>query len=124
MSPVLRDDPSAAFFDAAARGQLLIKTCPGCARHAHPREHDCPGCGTPLDWHPASGEATLVTWSLGTPGRDEPPVLFGYVELAEGPWLEALLVDIPADRLAEGLPLRVTFHRPPGSEEHIPVFRP
>jgi hypothetical protein len=44
----------------------------------------------------------------------------GIVELNEGPWLYAH-VAVPPVRLHAGQPLRVTFHRPEGSEP-VPVF--
>jgi hypothetical protein len=124
---VRRDEASAPFFDATANGQLLIKTCPNCHQHAAPRAHQCRHCATTLTWLPASGEATLVTWSATAVPRDnpdQPPTFFGYVELAEGPWLETLLVDVTADTLTEAMPLRVTFLHRPGDDERIPAFRP
>lgn len=124
---VRRDEASAPFFDAAARRQLLIKTCPNCGEHAAPRARDCRRCGTEMTWIPAAGEATLITWSAAPPGRDDPggpATIFGWVELAEGPWLEALLVDVALADLREGMPLRATFVRRRGDDEHIPVFRP
>lgn len=124
---VRRDDASAAFFDATARDQLLIKICPDCDASAAPRARQCRRCGTPLSWLPASGDATLVTWSATPPARDGAvgdPTFFGYVELAEGPWLESLLVEVTAADLVEGMRLRVTFLDRAGDEERIPAFRP
>lgn len=124
---VHRDEASAPFFDATARGQLLIKTCPPCGQRATPAAQECPRCGSTLTWLPATGDATLVTWSAIPVGRTDPdraPTLFGYVELAEGPWLEALLIDAASSDLTEGMPLRVTFPRRPGDDEPIPAFRP
>ncbi|WP_445186452.1 Zn-ribbon domain-containing OB-fold protein [Pseudonocardia sp. Cha107L01] len=124
---VRRDEASAPFFDATATGQLLIKTCPNCHQNAIHRAQQCRGCGTKLTWLPASGDATLITWSATPPARDDPdqPVtIFGYVELTEGPWLETLLVDATLDTLSEGMPMRATFIRQHGDDEHIPAFRP
>lgn len=124
---VQRDEASAPYFDAAALGQLLIKTCPHCGQHTAPRNHDCRHCGTELTWHPATGDATLVTWTATPPPRDNPdspPTIFGYVQLTEGPWLETLLIDTTLDTLTEGMPLRATFQRKPGDDEHFHTFRP
>jgi uncharacterized OB-fold protein len=109
---VQRDDFSAAFFDAAAKARLLIKRCTKCSAYGPPRQTTCRRCGGETAWAPASGNATLITWTT-TPPRSESPDaprgIFGYVELAEGPWLETILVDVPADGLREGLPLQVMF---------------
>ncbi|HYR16000.1 MAG TPA: OB-fold domain-containing protein, partial [Mycobacterium sp.] len=84
----------------------------------------CRRCGSDTTWTPASGDATLITWTATPPSSKAPdtaPRTFGYVELAEGPWLETILVDVPADALREGAPLHVTFlHHPDG--EPIPAF--
>jgi uncharacterized OB-fold protein len=122
--PVQRDDSSAAFFDAAAEARLLIKRCTKCGAYGPPRQTTCRSCGSDTAWSPASGYATLITWTTTPPSGKAPntaPGTFGYVELAEGPWLETILVDVPADALREGAPLNVTFlHDPDG--EAIPAF--
>jgi uncharacterized OB-fold protein len=124
MPPVQRDDSSAAFFDAAAEATLLIKRCTKCRAYGPPRQTTCRRCGCDTAWAPASGDATLITWTatpLSGKAPDTAPITFGYVELAEGPWLETILVDVPADVLREGEPLHVTFlHHPDG--ETIPAF--
>ena len=122
--PVQRDDSSATFFDAAAEARLLIKRCPKCGAYGPPPQTKCRRCGSDTTWSPASGDATLITWTTTPPNGKAPegaPSTFGYVELAEGPWLDAILADVPADALREGLPLHVTFlHDPDG--EPIPAF--
>jgi uncharacterized protein len=121
---VQRDDSSAPFFDAAARGELLIKRCSDCGVYGPPRQRSCRRCGSEMGWQPASGEATLITWTTKpSADPDTAPTPFGYVELAEGAWLETLLVDLsPGDRI-EGAPLQVQFLRE-GTGEPIPVFGP
>jgi hypothetical protein len=44
------------------------------------------------------------------------------VELAEGPWLHARLVDVDTASLSVGDAFTVDFE--PAGEERIPVFRP
>jgi uncharacterized protein len=110
--PVQRDDSSATFFDAAAEARLLIKRCTKCSAYGPPPQTTCRRCGGDTAWSPASGDATLITWTTTPPSSKAPdttPGTFGYVELAEGPWLETILVDVPPDGLREGLPLQVTF---------------
>lgn len=115
--PVIqRDDASAEFFDAAAQGRLLIGECPPCGRVALLRGRSCRGCGGELRSTAASGDAVLRTWAV-----TEGPTVFGYVELAEGPWFETLLMDVDPTALHDGLRLRVRFPRPEGGEA-VPVF--
>jgi uncharacterized OB-fold protein len=119
---VERDDTSAPFFDAAAQHTLMIKRCPDCAAYGPPRQRHCGRCGAEMTWSQASGEARLVTWTASPAKKgDESETRFGYVELAEGPWLETLLVDPPIDGHLAGTPMHVTFLHPDGGES-LPAF--
>ena len=126
---VRRDDDSAPFFDAASRGELVIRRCTRCGRHFPPHQHTC-GDGGPLEWVPASGAATLVAWAvdhggvlapeLAAPGGDT--AVLGLVQLDEGPWMYVPIVGAEPSTLREGMDLTVDFARPGGGEA-IPVFR-
>jgi len=138
LTPVERDERSAEFFDAAAAGTLLYQRCAHCdyaqlpigAGANGPR---CRRCGRPaLSWAPASGAATLVSWTsspVRTPEGTAPGPVIGLLELAEGPWIDAQLHGLSGDdaqraaQLAEGARFAVAFERPEGSEA-IPVFLP
>ncbi len=109
---VLRDEQSAPFFDAARAGQLLIRRCALCGRYYPPNQSLC-GDGEQLDWVPAGGEATLVTWAVDhgsvldpvLAGPDGASSVFGVVELAEGPWLNVPIVGAdPASLTKRGGP--------------------
>jgi uncharacterized OB-fold protein len=118
---VARDGDTEEFFDATAAGSYLIRRC---APHGHaskPQALQCSTCGSAeLLWEPASGDAKLISWAvLPAPAS----AVVAVAELAEGPWVwAALLCDDPV-ALSEGLPLRIGFERPPGSEA-IPVLVP
>jgi uncharacterized OB-fold protein len=82
----------------------------------------CPACTSDrLEWAAASGEASLVTWTV-VHSREgaAPPV--GVVELAEGPWMTVRLDADPAS-LSAGMALTAGFDRPGGGEP-VPIFRP
>jgi uncharacterized OB-fold protein len=125
---VARDDDTAEFLDGAARGEFLIRRCAACGRHSAPPAQQCHACGaTELAWVPASGAATIVSWVIahGRPGADgtRPTTVLAIAELAEGPWWWSQIVEVgDPGQLAAGVPLRITFERPEGSEA-IPVFR-
>ena len=125
---VARDDATAEFLDAAARGEFLIQRCGACGRHSGPQAQQCHACGaTELSWVPASGRATIVTWAIahGRPAADGSvaTTVLAIAELAEGPWWWSQIVEVPdPGQLTAGLPLRISFEQPDGSEP-IPVFR-
>lgn len=122
----VRDDRSAAFYDAAARDQLLIRRCASCDKALAPEARTCTGCGErELMWMTASGTAMLISWAtvhhppLPAFG-DQVPFPIGLVELAEGPWLHARIV--PGDEpLRAGLRLCAEFVHPEEGESY-PVF--
>jgi uncharacterized OB-fold protein len=125
---VTRDDASAPFFDAAADGQLLARRCADCGHWVAPYTRmgqaleRCPNCTSErLEWAPASGAGTLVSWTV-VHTREGPAPPIGVVELAEGPWVTARVEADPAD-LRAGMALTVGFARPGGGEP-VPYFHP
>ncbi|MYQ33915.1 OB-fold domain-containing protein [Streptomyces sp. SID4956] len=130
---VLRDTETAAFFDGTARGELLIRHCAACGQYGAPQERSCPSCGSPeLTWAPARGTGTLVSWTTvhGRPPKDggpAPRTTVGLVELDEGPWLHARVVDAEQTPLTTGAAVSVAFEGPTAEApeaETVPVFRP
>jgi uncharacterized protein len=127
LNPVVRDDFSAPFFDAAARGQLLLRWSPSSGEWSEPAALLCSVTqADDLEWREASGGGALVTWTV-KPGRardDQPAVdtVIGIVELAEGPWLSVQLPGAERTQLRAGAPVRIEFVQPEGGE-HMPVGR-
>ncbi|MFF8906580.1 Zn-ribbon domain-containing OB-fold protein [Streptomyces olivaceoviridis] len=112
------------YWEAAARGRLLVRRCGACGRaHHYPREF-CPYCWSEeVAWEEASGRATLYTWSAVhrndlPPFTGRVPYLAAVVDLAEGPRMMTELVDCPQDGPRAGMPLEVAFR------DGVPVFRP
>lgn len=126
-SPVVRDEFSAPFFDAAARGELLLRYSRSSGEWSEPAALLCSvSQADDLEWRPAAGTGQLVSWTI-KPGRardDSPAVdtVIGLVELAEGPWLPLQLPEVDQGLLRVGAPVRVEFVQPEGSE-HLPVAR-
>lgn len=120
------DDRSEPFFTAAASGVLATKRCGDCAHWLGLEARTCSGCGgANLNWENVSGTGELVTWSIvhhppHPAFTDQVPFAIGYVELAEGPWLNARIV-VDVEQLRAGLPLRAAFVRPDEGESY-PVF--
>ncbi|WP_316769382.1 Zn-ribbon domain-containing OB-fold protein [Streptomyces sasae] len=112
------------YWDAAAEGRLLLRRCRSCGRaHHYPREF-CPHCWSEdVTWEPATGRATLYTWSVVhrndlPPFGDRVPYVAAVVDLAEGPRMMTEVVDADPETLRAGLELEVAFR------EGTPVFRP
>ena len=89
---ISQDERSAAFFDAAALGTLLIKRCRACGTWLGPEAGGCPDCGATGDdgpgWVPASGRGTLISWAVVYPrpasAGEALPTVLALVEVDEG----------------------------------------
>jgi uncharacterized protein len=127
--PVVRDDATAEFFDGTARGQFLLRRCPA-GHFSEPAAAQCTSCtSTELDWVPAGGGATLlswaVTWSRPPAGEEPQRTILVIGELDEGPWWWTQLAgdaDPEAAALAPGRRLRIDFERADAQYEAVPVF--
>jgi uncharacterized OB-fold protein len=117
---VVPDERSVPFFEAAARGVLVIKRCGPCGQWLGPEATGCPECGdADPAWAQASGRGTLVSWAA-LPGQDGLPAL---VELEEGPWLHTCLTGADAGGVAAGMAVAAAFVHPAEGASY-PVFRP
>jgi len=127
VGPVSRDEATAEFFDGTAAGQFLLRHCPACGALSAPQAAQCEQCAsTALDWRSASGDATLVSWTVayGKPGPsgNADRTILAIAELAEGPWWWSQLIDADPARLRVGAALRISFLRHEPDAEAVPVF--
>lgn len=126
--PVARNEATAEFFDGTGRGEFLLMRCPE-GHWNRPQAERCAECDSPeLHPEPASGRARLMSWVVvhprpGSGGDSDAPTVPAIVEFDEGPWWWSQVVDVDPADLRDGLPLRVVFERPDGSEA-VPVFTP
>ncbi|MYW68058.1 nucleic acid-binding protein [Streptomyces sp. SID8379] len=120
------------YWDAAAEGTLLLRHCDACGRdHHYPREF-CPHCWSEdVRWRPASGWASLYTWSVVhrndlPPFGARTPYVAAVVDLAEGPRMMTEIVECEEAGLRVGLDLEVRFREAGDGEGAVvvPVFRP
>ena len=111
-----------AFWDAAAKGTLLLKKCRDCGEvHYYPRAL-CPFCGSDAtDWQAAAGAGTLYSYSVMR--RAEVPYAIAYVTLDEGVTMMTNLVDCDFDRLKIGQRVKVVF-TPTDGGAPVPTFTP
>jgi hypothetical protein len=129
VGPVARDATTAEFLDGTAAGQFLLRHCRACGTLSGPQAAQCENCAsTALDLRPASGEATLVSWTVAHGKPDASGIagrtVLGIAELAEGPWWWSQIVDADPAQLRVGTPLQIIFARHDAQDEAVPVFVP
>jgi uncharacterized OB-fold protein len=111
----VEDADTAEFWAALRRDEFVLQYCPSCGRWQFPPRTSCHQCGAAVEWRPASGDATLYSFTVVHRGPADfaasVPYAVGLLDLAEGVRL-VTIVDVPADEIAIGMPLSITFdHR-------------
>jgi uncharacterized OB-fold protein len=110
------------FWDAAAEGRLLIKTCTACGQTHHYPRSICPFCGGDrTEWRAASGRGTIYSYSVMR--RVPTPYAIAYVTLEEGVTLMTNIVDYDLDAIRIGQAVRVIF-KPTDGGPPVPMFTP
>jgi uncharacterized OB-fold protein len=113
---------TAAFWEGAAHGRLLLKKCLACSQlHYYPRAL-CPFCGSDrTEWQAASGLGSIYSWSVMR--RAEVPYAIAYVTLEEGITMMTNIVDCDLDGIRIGQRVRVVF-KPTDGGPPVPAFTP
>lgn len=111
-----------AFWDAAARGELMVPVCSTCGPYWYPRPY-CPHCGSgATELRPACGRGTV--YSLSITRRAGPiPYAIAYVTLDEGVTILTNLADCDLDAVRIGDRVEVVF-KPTEDGPPVPMFRP
>ena len=110
------------FWDAAAKGKLIVKRCAACGKTHHYPRPICPFCGSDrTEWKDATGQGVLYSFSVMR--RSSPPYVIAYVTLDEGPTIMTGLVDCDLDALRIGQPVRVAW-TPTDGGPPVPMFTP
>ena len=108
------DAVSAPFWEAAARGELLIQECPSCGhRQFYPRAL-CTACGADAEWLTRSGRGTVHTFTVirqnrAKPFKDELPYVVAMIELDEGARMMGNVTGCDPDDVHIGMPVEVYF---------------
>ena len=111
-----------AFWDAAAKGKLIVKRCAACGKSHHYPRPICPFCGSDrTEWKDAAGQGVIYSFSVMR--RASPPYVIAYVTLDEGPTIMTGLVDCDFDALRIGQPVRVAW-TPTDGGPPVPMFTP
>jgi uncharacterized OB-fold protein len=123
------DRDTQPFWDACARGELLIQRCGSCGTFLWQPRPVCSHCQTPDPvWTKVSGDGVVASWAVMRPPTlpayaDMVPFVVLLVELEQGVRLLGYLVDdagalLKTDGAAEGLrmgsPVGLRFHEQAG----------
>jgi uncharacterized protein len=118
------------FWDATADERLLIQRCDACGHaQSYPRA-TCTACGAlNLSWEPASGTATLHTFTVARrsthPAFDgDEPYVVAIVELAEGPRMTGNVVECDVNDVLVGMPLELIWDTEADDGIRLPLWRP
>lgn len=112
---------TAAYWQAADEGRLLVKRCSACGRHHHYPRDICPHClSDATEWCNAAGTGTV--YSFSTLGQGEAAYTLALVTLDEGVTMMSNLVDAAA-AFAIGQRVRVVF-KPSDGGHAVPMFTP
>lgn len=123
------DEVSAPFFDGVRQDRLILQHCATCDRWSFPVRERCPHCfAAKLAWRPASGRATLYTFTIMhqvmNPGfATSVPYNVAQVDLDEGVRMTTNIVDIANDQLRIGMKLQAVFEDA-GDGVKLPKFKP
>jgi uncharacterized OB-fold protein len=113
---------TAAFWEAAEQGKLMIGKCNACGKvHYCPRAI-CPFCFSDMtQLQQASGNGTIYTYSVMR--RAPVPYAIAYVTLSEGPTMMTNLVECDLDAIRIGQRVRLVF-KPSDGGPPVPMFTP
>jgi uncharacterized protein len=122
------DTDSESWWQAIVDHRLLTNSCGACGRNSLYLRPFCPHCWSDdIAPVPASGRATLYTWSVihqhAAPFDVRTPYVLAMVDLAEGPRLMTVIEDCPVDSLRADMELAIAF-RDDDDGFTVPVFRP
>jgi len=111
---------TAAYWEAAAHGKLLLKRCAGCGTYCFYPRVLCPYCfNEQSEWREASGTGTIYSFSVMR--RAEVPYAIAYVTLAEGPTMMSNIVDCDLEAIRIGQRVRLVF-KPAENGQQVPMF--
>lgn len=115
------------YWEAAGRGELLIRRCDACGHHQAPDLPACIRCGeTETSWVTAEGDGTIVSFvtyrrSYHPAYADDLPYVVALIELVEGVRMVSNILGRKPEDVRCGLPVTVEFEQ--RDEQAVPQFR-
>lgn len=118
------------FWDATTDERFLVQRCTNCGHAQFYPRATCSTCAaTALDWEPASGDATLHTFTVARRATHRAfdgaePYVVAIVELAEGPRVTGNVVGCDIDDVRVGMPLQLVWDDPGEDGFRLPLWAP
>ena len=119
---------SKAYWEAAARDELLLKRCTACGKHHFPPRHLCPHCWSDhIDWAASTGKGIIYSFTImhrsPTPAfAGRTPYMVALIDLVEGPRMMANIVGDDALATQVGDAVTVCYEQRPGDTK-VPQFK-
>ena len=120
---------TAGFWEAAARGELVIQRCLGCRQYRHYPQPMCRECRSmESEWSKVSGRGVIHSYTVAHQAfhpfwSDKVPYVVATIELEEGVRMVDDMLDLDPESVRIGLPVEVWFEAA-GDEITLPKFRP
>ena len=108
---------SQTYWTGLMEGRLLIQQCGRCGKLRHYPRPLCDACYSfEVNWVETSGKGTVHSWTVthhpfNLGFKRELPYALVTVDLAEGGRMQALLRDLPHERIAIGMPVALRLER-------------
>ena len=123
------DPQTFPYWEGARAGRLVLPWCSSCAQPFWYPRGFCPRCGSEdIDWRPASGTGQVYSFTVvrraGGVWAAHLPFVLGLVQLAEGPVVQANIVDTDSDELAVGQAVLASFENAAPDDPPVLRFRP
>jgi len=126
-APVSNAD-SEAYWEAAAREELVLKRCTACGMSHFPPRHLCPACwSVSLEWTKSSGKGVVYSFTVMQRAPmpafgQRVPYVVALIDLEEGPRMMANILGDDALQTKIGDHVRVCFETRAGGSK-LPQFR-
>lgn len=123
------DADSAAFWEGARRGEVVLWRCGACDHRQLFPPQRCRACGSAaLEVLVSRGAGSVYSYTVvrrapSPAWADRVPYVVALVELDEGVRLLSNVVGCPVDEVSIGMPVRADFERVT-EDVVLPVFRP
>ena len=118
------------YWEAAAKGELLIQKCSACQHVQFPPRKHCENCGSAdVAWVASAGNGVIYTFTVARRPphpvfAEQVPLVVAVVELEEGVKLMTNIIECDPDNVAIGMSVKVAFEPVDDSEVVLPVFSP
>ena len=111
------DSMTQPYWEGVRQRKLLVQHCRACGNLWHPPTPICPECQAKnYDWRPVSGRGVVYSFTIvhhpaHTAVADKVPYLVALVTLEEGPRVVSNILNCANDKVAVGMPVRLTFQK-------------